>query len=45
MAVMLNATALKSAVDTARELQHVMSAMRRRRVVSIVALQDLSWEG
>lgn len=33
-----------TSMDTARELQHVMSAMRRRRVISIVALQDLSWE-
>ena len=35
-----------TSMDTARELQRVMSAMRRRRVVSVVALQDLSlsWE-
>ena len=40
-----HAIACLTSLDTARELQHVMSAMRRRRVVSIVALQDLSWEG
>lgn len=34
-----------TSIDTARELQHVMSAMRRRRMVSIIALQDLAWEG
>ena len=34
-----------TSMDTARELQLVMSAMRRRRSISIVALQDLSWEG
>ncbi|MDD4084175.1 MAG: carbamoyl-phosphate synthase large subunit [Acidaminococcaceae bacterium] len=34
-----------TSIDTARELQHVMSAMRRRRMVSIIALQDLVWEG
>lgn len=33
-----------TSMDTARELQHVMSAMRRRRMVSIIALQDLAWE-
>ena len=35
-----------TSMDTARELQRVMSAMRRRRIVSVVALQDLSlsWE-
>ncbi len=33
-----------TSLDTARELQRVMSAMRRRRVVSVVALQDLTWE-
>lgn len=35
-----------TSMDTARELQRVMSAMRRRRVVSVIALQDLSlsWE-
>ena len=33
-----------TSLDTARELQRAMSAMRRRRVVSVVALQDLSWE-
>ena len=33
-----------TSMDTARELQRVMSAMRRRRVVSVVALQDLAWE-
>ena len=40
-----HAIACLTSMDTARELQHVMSAMRRRRVVSIVALQDLAWEG
>lgn len=34
-----------TSMDTARELQHVMSAMRRRRMVSTYALQDLTWEG
>ncbi|MEG0798609.1 MAG: carbamoyl-phosphate synthase large subunit [Acidaminococcaceae bacterium] len=34
-----------TSMDTARELQQVMSAMRRRRMVSIIALQDLAWEG
>ena len=38
-----HAIACLTSMDTARELQHVMSAMRR--VVSIVALQDLAWEG
>ena len=33
-----------TSMDTARALQHVMSAMRRRRIVSIVALQDLDLE-
>ena len=33
-----------TSMDTARELQHVMSAMRRRRMVSTIALQDLTWE-
>lgn len=33
-----------TSMDTARELQRVMGAMRRRRIVSVVALQDLSWE-
>ena len=33
-----------TSMDTARALQQVMSAMRRRRIVSIVALQDLNWE-
>lgn len=33
-----------TSMDTARELQRVMQAMRHRRVVSIVALQDLKWE-
>lgn len=33
-----------TSIDTARELQHVMTVMRRRRMVSIIALQDLSWE-
>ena len=40
-----HAIACLTSMDTARELQLVMSAMRRRRVVSIVALQDLAWEG
>lgn len=40
-----HAIACLTSMDTARELQHVMSAMRRRRVISIVALQDLAWEG
>ncbi len=39
-----HAIACLTSLDTARELQHVMSAMRRRRVISIVALQDLAWE-
>ncbi|HIU64162.1 MAG TPA: carbamoyl-phosphate synthase large subunit [Candidatus Avacidaminococcus intestinavium] len=34
-----------TSIDTARELHHVMSAMRRRRMVSTIALQDLAWEG
>jgi carbamoyl-phosphate synthase large subunit len=33
-----------TSMDTARELQRVMTAMRHRRIVSIVALQDLAWE-
>ncbi len=33
-----------TSMDTAKALQQVMSAMRRRRIVSIVALQDLNWE-
>ncbi len=33
-----------TSLDTASELQHIMSAMRRRRTVSVVALQDLEWE-
>jgi carbamoyl-phosphate synthase large subunit len=33
-----------TSMDTARELQRVMAAMRHRRIVSIVALQDLAWE-
>lgn len=33
-----------TSMDTARELQRVMSAMRRRRIVSVIALQDLAWE-
>ena len=33
-----------TSMDTARELQRVMQAMRHRRVVSIVALQDLKWD-
>ena len=39
-----HAIACLTSLDTARELQRAMSAMRRRRVVSVVALQDLSWE-
>ncbi len=41
-----HAIACLTSMDTARELQRVMSAMRRRRIVSVVALQDLSlsWE-
>ena len=31
-----------TSMDTARELQRVMSVMRRRRIVSVMALQDLS---
>lgn len=33
-----------TSLDTAKELQRVMTAMRRRRIVSVVALQDLTWE-
>ena len=33
-----------TSMDTARELQRVMQAMRHRRIVSVVALQDLSWD-
>lgn len=33
-----------TSMDTARELQRVMTSMRRRRVVSVVALQDLADE-
>lgn len=33
-----------TSLDTARELQRVMHNMRRRRIVSVVALQDLDWE-
>lgn len=39
-----HAIACLTSMDTARELQRVMSAMRRRRVVSVIALQDLTWE-
>lgn len=41
-----HAIACLTSLDTARELQRVMSAMRRRRIVNVVALQDLnlSWE-
>ena len=39
-----HAIACLTSMDTARELQRVMSAMRRRRVVSVIALQDLAWE-
>ncbi len=39
-----HAIACLTSLDTARELQRAMSAMRRRRVVSVVALQDLAWE-
>lgn len=41
-----HAIACLTSLDTARELQRVMSAMRRRRIVNIVALQDLNlgWE-
>ena len=39
-----HAIACLTSMDTARELQRVMSAMRRRRIVSVVALQDLAWE-
>jgi carbamoyl-phosphate synthase large subunit len=37
-----HAIACLTSIDTAKELQHVMSAMRRRHMVSIVALQDLN---
>ena len=33
-----------TSMDTANALQHVMTAMKGRRIVSIVALQDLDWE-
>lgn len=33
-----------TSLDTASALQHVMSAMSRRRMISIIALQDLTWE-
>ncbi len=33
-----------TSMDTARELQRVMTAMRRRRVVSVMALQDLTYD-
>ena len=33
-----------TSLDTAKALQRVMAAMRHRRIVSVVALQDLSWE-
>ncbi len=41
-----HAIACLTSIDTARELQRVMSVMRRRRIVSVIALQDLSlsWE-
>ncbi|MDR3348074.1 MAG: carbamoyl-phosphate synthase large subunit [Acidaminococcales bacterium] len=34
-----------TSVDTAKAILGVMSAMRRRRLVSVVALQDLLWAG
>ena len=33
-----------TSLDTAKALQRVMAAMRHRRIVSVVALQDLSWD-
>ncbi|MCD8198943.1 MAG: carbamoyl-phosphate synthase large subunit [Phascolarctobacterium sp.] len=39
-----HAIACLTSLDTASELQHVMSVMRRRRIVSVVALQDLNLE-
>lgn len=33
-----------TSLDTARALQHALGAMRRRRIVSVVALQDLKTE-
>ena len=39
-----HAIACLTSMDTARELLNVMSAMRRRSVVRVTALQDLTWE-
>ena len=39
-----HAIACLTSMDTARELLNVMSAMRRRGVVRVTALQDLTWE-
>lgn len=33
-----------TSMDTVNALQHVLTAMRGRRIVSVVALQDLDWE-
>ena len=33
-----------TSLDTARALQHALGAMRRRRIVSVIALQDLKTE-
>lgn len=39
-----HAIACTTSMDTARELLNVMSAMRRRSVVRVTALQDTTWE-
>ena len=39
-----HAIACLTSMDTARALLRTMNAMRRRRVISVVALQDLAWE-
>lgn len=39
-----HAIACLTSMDTARELQRVLNAMRRRRVGRVIALQDLALE-
>ncbi len=39
-----HAIACLTSMDTARALLRTMNAMRRRRVISVIALQDLAWE-
>lgn len=40
-----NAIPCLTSIDTAKAILGVMSVMRRRRLVSVVALQDLLWAG